>query len=52
MSQHDWLQIGFKKVDGSGSDGYLDPDAPPTFFTELVKSFDTDKSGKLSSEEI
>ena len=52
LSQHDWLQIGFKKVDGSGSDGYLDPDAPPTFFTELVKSFDTDKSGKLSSEEI
>ncbi|HEB4994563.1 TPA: glucosaminidase domain-containing protein, partial [Aeromonas hydrophila subsp. hydrophila] len=52
LSQHDWLKIGFKKVDGSGSDGYLDPDAPPTFFTELVKSFDTDKSGELSSEEI
>ncbi|WP_270826944.1 hypothetical protein [Aeromonas sp. Y318-1] len=42
LSQHDWLKIGFKKVDGSSSDGYLDPDAPPTFFTELVKSFDTD----------
>lgn len=52
LSQHDWLKIGFKKVDGSGSDGYLDPDAPPSFFTELVKSFDTDKSGELSSEEI
>lgn len=52
LSQHDWLKIGFKKIDGSGSDGYLDPDAPPTFFTELVKSFDTDKSGELSSEEI
>ncbi|WP_324041222.1 glycoside hydrolase family 19 protein [Aeromonas caviae] len=52
LSQHDWLKIGFKKVDGSGSDGYLDPDAPPTFFTELVNSFDTDKSGELSSEEI
>ncbi|WP_412840477.1 hypothetical protein, partial [Aeromonas dhakensis] len=26
LSQHDWLKIGFKKVDGSGSDGYLDPD--------------------------
>ncbi|WP_440893212.1 glycoside hydrolase family 19 protein [Aeromonas dhakensis] len=52
LSQHDWLKIGFKKVDGSGSDGYLDPDAPPTFFTELVKSFDTDKSGELSCEEI
>ncbi|MGL6543172.1 hypothetical protein ACSZNU_22110 [Aeromonas hydrophila] len=52
LSQHDWLKIGFKKVDGSSSDGYLDPDAPPTFFTELVKSFDTDKSGELSSEEI
>ncbi|UJQ38545.1 hypothetical protein L1871_08845 [Aeromonas caviae] len=52
LSQHDWLKIGFKKVDGSGSDGYLDPDAPPTFFTELVSSFDTDKSGELSSEEI
>ncbi|HEA3128759.1 TPA: hypothetical protein RVR73_000034 [Aeromonas hydrophila] len=52
LSQHDWLKIGFKKVDGSSSDGYLDPDTPPTFFTELVKSFDTDKSGELSSEEI
>lgn len=52
LSQHDWLKIGFKKVDGSGSDGYLDPEAPPTFFTDLVKSFDTDKSGELSSEEI
>lgn len=52
VSQHDWLKIGFKKIDGSGSDGYLDPDAPPTFFTELVNSFDTDKSGELSSEEI
>lgn len=52
FSQHDWLKIGFKKIDGSGSDGYLDPDAPPSFFTELVKSFDTDKSGELSSEEI
>ncbi|MGL5487963.1 MAG: hypothetical protein ACRDC6_16990, partial [Shewanella sp.] len=52
LSQHDWLKIGFKKVDGSGSDGYLDPDAPPTFFTELVKSFDTDKNGELSSKEI
>ncbi|MFB2861878.1 hypothetical protein ACE1BV_00395 [Aeromonas hydrophila] len=52
LSQHDWLKIGFKKIDGSGSDGYLDPDAPPSFFTELVKSFDTDKSGELSSEEI
>ncbi|HDX8354308.1 TPA: glucosaminidase domain-containing protein [Aeromonas dhakensis] len=52
LSQHDWLKIGFKKVDGSGSDGYLDPDAPPSLFTELVKSFDTDKSGELSSEEI
>lgn len=52
LSQHDWLKIGFKKVDGSGSDGYLDPDAPPTFFTELVKSFDTDKSGELSCEEM
>lgn len=52
LSQHDWLKIGFKKVDGSGSDGYLDPEAPPTFFTELVNSFDTDKSGELSSEEI
>jgi predicted chitinase len=52
LSQHDWLKIGFKKVDGTGSDGYLDPDAPPTFFTDLVKSFDTDKNGELSSEEI
>ncbi|MFB3239742.1 hypothetical protein Q7C15_13285 [Aeromonas salmonicida] len=52
LSQHDWLKIGFKKVDGSGSDGYLDPDAPPTFFTKLVKSFDTDSNGELSSEEI
>lgn len=52
LSQHDWLKIGFKKVDGSGSDGYLDPEAPPTFFTNLVNSFDTDKSGELSSEEI
>ncbi|HHO2167894.1 TPA: glycoside hydrolase family 19 protein [Aeromonas hydrophila] len=52
LSQHDWLKIGFKKVDGSGSDGYLDPDAPPTFFTELVKSFDSDGNGELSSEEI
>ena len=52
LSQHDWLKIGFKKVDGSGTDGYLDPDAPPTFFTELVKSFDTDKNGELSSKEI
>ncbi|MBR7631603.1 hypothetical protein KAT72_22135 [Aeromonas popoffii] len=52
LSQHDWLKIGFKKIDGTGSDGYLDPDAPPTFFTELVKSFDTDDSGELSSEEI
>lgn len=52
LSQHDWLKIGFKKVDGSGSDGYLDPDAPPAFFTNLVKSFDTDGNGELSSEEI
>lgn len=52
LSQHDWLKIGFKKVDGSASDGYLDPDVPPTFFTELVKSFDTDKNGELSSKEI
>ncbi|WP_421224041.1 hypothetical protein [Aeromonas enteropelogenes] len=52
LSQHDWLKIGFKKVDGSGSDGYLDPEAPPTFFSDLVNSFDTDKSGELSSEEI
>ncbi|MBZ6072446.1 N-acetylmuramidase family protein [Aeromonas schubertii] len=52
LSQHDWLKIGFKKVDGSGSDGYLDPDAPPTFFTDLVKSFDADGNGELSSEEI
>lgn len=52
LSQHDWLKIGFKKVDGSGSDGYLDPDAPPTFFTNLVKSFDSDGNGELSSEEI
>ncbi|MFC5708023.1 N-acetylmuramidase domain-containing protein [Aeromonas eucrenophila] len=52
LSQHDWLKIGFKKVDGSGSDGYLDPDAPPTFFTDLVNSFDTDKSGELDSKEI
>ncbi|WP_429235470.1 glucosaminidase domain-containing protein [Aeromonas salmonicida] len=52
LSQHDWLKIGFKKVDGTGSDGYLDPDAPPTFFTKLVKSFDTDSNGELSSEEI
>lgn len=52
LSQHDWLKIGFKKVDGSGSDGYLDPDAPPAFFTDLVKSFDTDSNGELSSEEI
>ena len=52
LSQHDWLKIGFKKVDGSGSDGYLDPEAPPTFFTNLVKSFDTDGNGELSSKEI
>lgn len=52
MSQHDWLKIGFKKVDGSGSDGYLDPDAPSAFFTNLVKSFDNDGDGELSSEEI
>lgn len=52
LSQHDWLKIGFKMVDGSGSDGYLDPDSPPTFFTNLVKSFDTDNSGDLSSDEI
>ena len=52
LSQHDWLKIGFKKVDGSGSDGYLDPEAPPTFFTDLVNSFDTDKSGELDSEEL
>ncbi|MGN5262320.1 pesticin C-terminus-like muramidase [Aeromonas hydrophila] len=52
LSQHDWLKIGFKKVDGSGSDGYLDPDAPPTFFADLVKSFDSDGNGELSSEEI
>ncbi|MFM5169582.1 hypothetical protein ACEUAX_21490 [Aeromonas veronii] len=52
LSQHDWLKVGFKKVDGSGSDGYLDPDSPSTFFTELVKSFDTDKNGELSSKEI
>lgn len=52
LSQHDWLKIGFKKIDGSGSDGYLDPDAPPAFFTNLVKSFDTDDNGELSSEEI
>lgn len=52
LSQHDWLKIGFKKVDGSGSDGYLDPDAPSAFFTNLVKSFDTDGNGELSSEEI
>ncbi|MFM5364044.1 hypothetical protein ACET98_23575, partial [Aeromonas veronii] len=32
LSQHDWLKIGFKKIDGSGSDGYLDPDAPPSLF--------------------
>lgn len=52
LSQHDWLKIGFKMVDGSGSDGYLDPDSPPTFFTNLVKSFDTDNSGELSRDEI
>ena len=52
LSQHDWLKLGFKKVDGSGSDGYLDPDAPPAFFTNLVKSFDTDGNSELSSEEI
>ncbi|MGY3925743.1 lysozyme family protein [Aeromonas simiae] len=52
LSQHDWLKIGFKKVDGSGSDGYLDPDAPPSFFNDLVNSFDTNKDGKLSSAEI
>lgn len=52
LSQHDWLKIGFKKVDGSGSDGYLDPDAPPAFFTDLVKSFDSDGNGEFSSEEI
>jgi hypothetical protein len=52
LSQHDWLKIGFKKIDGTGSDGYLDPDAPPTFFTDLVNSFDTDGNGELSSEEI
>lgn len=52
LSQHDWLKIGFKKVDGSGSDGYLDPDAPPSFFNDLVNSFDTNKDGKLSSSEI
>ncbi|MEG3028718.1 MAG: hypothetical protein RR836_21920 [Aeromonas sp.] len=52
LSQHDWLKIGFKKVDGSGSDGYLDSEAPPTFFTDLVNSFDTDKSGELDSKEI
>ncbi|WP_265437148.1 N-acetylglucosaminidase [Aeromonas media] len=52
LSQHDWLKIGFIKTDGSGSDGYLDPDAPPAFFTNLVKSFDTDGNGELSSEEI
>ncbi|MFM5875261.1 pesticin C-terminus-like muramidase [Aeromonas veronii] len=52
LSQHDWLKIGFKKVDGSGSDGYLDPDAPPSLFTDLVKSFDKNKDGKLSCGEI
>lgn len=52
LSQHDWLKIGFKMVDGSDSDGYLDPDSPPTFFTNLVKGFDTDNSGELSSDEI
>ncbi|GKQ60566.1 hypothetical protein BWQ95_08895 [Aeromonas hydrophila] len=52
LSQHDWLKIGFKKVDGSGSDGYLDPDAPPAFFTDLVKSFDSDGNGELNSDEI
>ncbi|QXB27850.1 hypothetical protein I6L35_10945 [Aeromonas sp. FDAARGOS 1405] len=52
LSQHDWLKIGFKKIDGSGSDGYLDPDAPPSLFTDLVKSFDKNKDGKLSSGEI
>uniref|UniRef100_UPI003B9EABA4 pesticin C-terminus-like muramidase n=1 Tax=Aeromonas jandaei TaxID=650 RepID=UPI003B9EABA4 len=52
LSQHDWLKIGFKKVDGSGSDGYLDPDAPPSLFNDLVKSFDKNKDGKLSSGEI
>ncbi|WP_434667405.1 glycoside hydrolase family 19 protein [Aeromonas sp. NJAU223] len=52
LSQHDWLKIGFKKVDGSGSDGYLDPEAPPAFFTDLVNSFDTDKSGELDSKVI
>ncbi|MBV7413181.1 hypothetical protein [Aeromonas sp. sif2433] len=52
LSQHDWLKLGFKKIDGSGSDGYLDPDVPPTFFTELVNSFDIDESGDLNSEEI
>lgn len=52
LSQHDWLKLGFKKVDGSGSDGYLDPQQAPAFFEELVHCLDTNQDGHLSSEEI
>lgn len=52
LSQHDWLKLGFKKVDGSGSDGYLDPQQAPAFFQELAHCLDTNQDGHLSSEEI
>ena len=52
LSQHDWLKLGFKKVDGSGSDGYLDPQQAPAFFQELVYCLDTNQDGHLSGEEI
>lgn len=52
LSQHDWLKIGFKTIDGSGSDGYLDPDAPSGFFKELTKGLVTDGDENLSGEEM
>ena len=52
FSQHDWLKLGFKKVDGSGSDGYLDPELAPAFFQELVRCLDTNQDGHLSGEEL
>ncbi|MGL4204559.1 MAG: hypothetical protein ACRCRW_00285, partial [Aeromonadaceae bacterium] len=52
LSQHDWLKLGFKKVDGSGSDGYLAPIQAPAFFQELAYCLDSNQDGHLSSEEI
>lgn len=54
IDQHEWAKLGFQLVQEANpnSDGYLDPNLMPAVFQQIYSKIDTNKDGKLQSEEL